>query len=69
MKYFNPKSLTWWASFLPLMAGLIGATEPVHGAIAVVQTIDNITGGAAPTLLINAGLAGIGIRGALQSER
>lgn len=65
MKYFKPKSLTWWASLVPVMAGLVVASEPIHGFSAVVQTINGVTGGLSPAVMINAGLAGIGIRGAL----
>jgi hypothetical protein len=65
MKYFKPKSLTWWASACPLVSGLIVASEPLHGLSAIVQTIDNATGGVSPMVLINAGLAGIGLRGAI----
>ncbi len=64
-KYFKPGSLTWWASVAPLVAGLILATEPLHGWTDIAQTLRNITGDMAPSILINAGLAGIGLRGAL----
>lgn len=65
MKYFKPKSVTWWASVAPLVAGMIVATEPLHGLTAAVDVINAITGNASPAILINAGLAGIGLRGAL----
>ena len=65
-KYFKPKSLTWWASAAPLVAGIILATEPLHAAFDLAQTLRNITGDVPPVMLFNAGLAGIGIRGALQ---
>ena len=64
-KYIKPKSLTWWASVVPLVAGTIVATGPLHGVEEIVQTIDNFTGNMQPALLINMGLAGIGLRGAL----
>ena len=63
-KYFKPTSLTWWASVAPLACGLIMATAPIHGAYALAESIGNATGLSAP-LLINAGLAGIGLRGAI----
>jgi hypothetical protein len=66
MKYFQPKSLTWWAAFVPLLMGLSAALEPIHTSAAVTQIIDNMTGGASPYVLINAGLAGIGLRGAIK---
>ena len=65
-KYFKPKSLTWWASFAPLIAGLVVAFEPLHGWLAVTDTINALTGGVPPSLLINAGLVGIGVRGAMK---
>jgi hypothetical protein len=66
IKYFKPASVTWWASATPLGLGLLSATEPVHGAVGVTQIIGNMTGGVEPYVLINAGLAGIGLRGALK---
>ncbi len=64
-KYLKPKSLTWWAAFVPLLLGLVAALEPAHGSASVIAVIDNMTGGASPYVLINAGLAGIGLRGAV----
>ena len=64
-KYFKPASVTWWASVVPLVAGLVVGTEPLHGLSTLVTTIDNLSGGMAPAVLINLGLAGIGLRGAL----
>lgn len=65
MKYWKPTSVTWWASVTPLCAGLFLATEPLHGLAAAAQSIEAMVGGTSPALLINAGLAGIGIRGAM----
>ncbi len=64
MKYFKPKSLTWWASFTPLCMGGFMAAEPIHGMVEYVDTFRNATDLSAP-ILINAGLAGIGIRAAV----
>lgn len=66
MKYFKPKSLTWWASFAPLLTGALVASLPLHGLVEIVQTINSITGGLPPAVMINIGLAGIGIRGAIK---
>jgi hypothetical protein len=66
MKYFKPRSLTWWSSFVPLIAGALVASEPLHGWLALTATIDAVTGGVSPALLINAGLLGIGVRGAIK---
>jgi hypothetical protein len=65
-KYFKPKSLTWLASFVPVLAGGLVASLPLHGWSEVVETIDAITGGMSPYVMINAGLVGIGMRGAVE---
>lgn len=64
-KYFKPKSLTWWASVVPLVLGLFMAFEPLHGLSDLVQAVRNATGMTAP-VLVNTGLAGIGLRGAIK---
>lgn len=64
-KYWKPGSLTWLMSVAPLVAGLVIATEPLHGMSGLVEAINNMTGSTPPAVLINAGLAGIGIRGAI----
>ena len=65
-KYIKPKSLTWWVSLVPILAGGTVAAEPLHGLVDLVTTIRAMTGDLSPAVLINAGLAGIGIRGALK---
>ena len=65
-RHVKPTSLTWWASVAPLVAGLVLATEPLHEWAALADTTRNLVGDVSPSLLINAGLAGIGIRGALR---
>ena len=57
-KYFKPKSLTWWASAVPLLLGLFMAFESVHGLVDYVTAVKTATGLSAP-VLINMGLAGI----------
>lgn len=64
-KYFKPTSLTWWASVIPLLVGVVVGTESLHGWTSVVDSINELTGHTSAAVLINAGLAGIGIRGAL----
>lgn len=64
-KYFKPNSLTWWASFVPFLAGVFMAFEPVHGMGAMSDSISTMFNNASPGTLINAGLAGIGLRGAM----
>jgi hypothetical protein len=65
-KYFKPKSLTWLASVAPLVLGLFMASVPVHGLFEWVEFAQNATGMKAP-VLINAGIAGIGLRGAINA--
>lgn len=65
-RYFKPKSLTWWASLVPLVSGLVVASTPLHGLDGLTDTINAVTGDTAPAVLINAGLAGIGLRGAMK---
>lgn len=65
-RYWKPKSISWLASFITFAAGMLVASEPLHGMTPLVQSIDNVTGGVAPALLINAGLVGIGLRGAME---
>ena len=64
-KYFKPLSVTWWASVTPLLCGLFMASVPVHGMTDIAESISNATGLSAP-VLINMGLAGIGLRGAIK---
>jgi len=64
-KYFKPDSLTWWASLVPLVCGIIVATEPIHGMTGLAMSITNGSGMTAPAL-ITAGLGGIGLRGAIK---
>lgn len=66
MKYVKPKSLSWWASLVPLIAGLFMAGEPVHHLAQYVSVVKALFGGAEPAVLINAGLIGIGLRGAIK---
>lgn len=66
MKYLKPKSLTWWAGFVPLLAGLVVALSDVLPVLAPVRAvIDAMTGNAEPAVLVNAGLVAIGLRGAV----
>lgn len=63
--YIKPVSLTWVASFVPLAAGAIAATEPLHQWTDIVIVINNFSDGLSPYALINIGLLGIGGRAAL----
>jgi hypothetical protein len=66
-KYFRPDSLTWWASAVPLFAGVIVAMAAAIPALSPVAAFINAASGDLPApVLINAGLVGIGLRGAMQ---
>jgi hypothetical protein len=65
-KYFKPKSLTWWASVTPLLVGIVLALSEAFPSLAGVAAVLNaMTGGIPAAALINAGLVGIGLRGAM----
>jgi hypothetical protein len=66
-KYFKPKSLTWLASFAPIVAGCIVALASAFPEFEQAATVINAaSGGLEPAVLINAGLVGIGLRGAVE---
>ena len=64
-KYFKPNSLTWWSAVTPLAAGVFMAFTPVHDMVDLTASVKSMFGGASPAVLINAGLVGIGLRGAV----
>ena len=65
-KYVKPTSLTWVASALPILAGVFVAFEPVHHLADWTRAVSRTFGDTSPYLLINAGLVGIGLRGAVR---
>ena len=66
-KYFKPRSVAWWSSVAPLVAGIILALSSVVGWLTPVATvIDAATGGLPAPVLINMGLVCIGLRGAIK---
>lgn len=65
-KYFKPRSVTWWASVVPIVAGVFIALDQIHGLADWSAAVSEMAGGASPAVLINAGLAGIGLRGAVK---
>ncbi len=66
-RYFKPRSLTWWASATPLFAGITLALSAAMPTLAPVAAIINAASGDLPApVLINMGLIGIGLRGAVQ---
>lgn len=64
-KYIKARSLTFWASLALVVQGLILATEPLHGFSNLTAALHNISGDIAPGMMINTGLAGIGLRAAI----
>lgn len=66
-KYFKPRSLTWWASVAPLLAGVVLALSAAFPSLASVSAVINAASGDLPApVLINMGLIGIGLRGAVE---
>ncbi len=66
-KYIRPDSLSWWASATPLFAGLIKAASAAAPDLATaVAVIDAASGEMPAPVLINMGLIGIGLRGAIK---
>lgn len=66
--YFKPDSLTWWSAVIPLVAGVVlwlAGTFPSDMSAEIVTFIQSIWPQATAGVLINIGLAGIGIRGAI----
>lgn len=65
-KYFRPKSVTWWVSILPLLAGILLAFAQAFAWAPVIALIATFAPGATPSVLVYAGLMGIGLRGAIK---
>jgi len=65
LEYIKLKSLTWWMSFTPLALGLFLAFQNMHGLAEWVAVVNSLTGNVQPFILINGGLAGIGLRKAV----
>ena len=66
-KYVKPKSVTWWASVFPLFAGVaLAFTSAIPGMEAVAGIIGGFFPGMSAVTLINMGLIGIGLRGAVK---
>jgi len=67
MKYVKPKSLAWWVSFLPLIGGIVIAlSDQLPGLAAAAQVVHTMAGDMTAAQLIQLGLLGIGLRGAIQ---
>ena len=68
MKYVKPRSLTWWAAMVPFVCGLTMSLAEAVPALESAATVMRSMYGPemSPSMLINLGLAGIGLRGAIQ---
>lgn len=65
-KYIKPNSVAWWASVAPLLAGIVLALSAAFPALLpLAAIIDAASGGMSAPVLINAGVMGIGLRGAM----
>lgn len=65
-KYVKPKSLAWWASVMPLVGGLIIAFSKVFAELEPIATIvHELSGDMTAAQLVQLGLLGIGLRGAI----
>lgn len=66
-KYLKPKSVTWWAGFLPLLGGVIvaAANTILPAAQPVAAFVDELSGQLPASVLILSGLGLIGLRGAV----
>ena len=66
LKYVKTKSLAWWASFAPLLGGVILAMADVIPQLATAaQVVRALAGDMTAAQLVQLGLLGIGLRGAL----
>lgn len=65
-KYFRPKSVTWWASVFPLVMGIVLAVAQAFAWAPVIAIIAVFAPGMGPGTLVNLGLFGIGLRGAVK---
>ena len=66
-KYFKPTSMAWWASFAALAAGVFLAIADVVPSLASVASVVRQIAGenATAASLIQLGMLGIGLRGAM----
>lgn len=63
-KYIRPTSVSWWAGFIPLCSGVFLSTEVLHELSSLAIVVKEVTGYVSPAVLINSGLAIIGLRAA-----
>lgn len=63
-KYFKPTSVTWWSAVTPITLGVFLAAADLHNLEALTTFVRELTGNVKPAILINSGLALIGLRAA-----
>lgn len=69
MKYFQPKSLTWWSGVLSVTLGVLMMVMPENLALPELAAVLNAFmggAGAAPANMIVLGLGLIGVRAKLE---
>lgn len=67
MKYFKPKSLTWWMALIPTISGALQLSGfDIPYVSEHVRPLINAYYDVSPAVLLNTGLFGIGLRGALK---
>ena len=69
MRYFQPKSLTWWSGVAAVLVGVASIALPASGQLADVSRVVSMLAGssdASPVGLISLGLGLIGIRDRLE---
>ncbi|GHE01049.1 hypothetical protein U879_13250 [Defluviimonas sp. 20V17] len=65
MRYFRPKSLTWWAGLLAMLTGIASLVLPAAGPVGELARFITLlagSGDASPAGLIFLGLGLIGLR-------
>ena len=71
MKYFQPKSLTWWAGVASIVVGaaqMVGLQHAAYGMVGeLVQTLTGGMLGSSPAQMIVGGLGLIGIRAKMET--
>jgi hypothetical protein len=68
MKYFKPKSVTWWAGAAALGAGCVLAVHEGYDLGGLGVTLEELTGGLGAYTLLVQGAGLIGLRGAFNDQ-
>ena len=62
MRYFHPKSVTWWSGVVSIAAGVVTIISPEQAVIAELVAAFTGAASASPAMLISLGMGLIGIR-------